>query len=181
MNYCKQVPGQTSPDIAAVREFAKAGWTLDDMHGMPHWLRVERNGMLLVSGGVDATVVRLFAYLHDKCRQTNDRDIYHGHRAAEMLPSLRGSLLAGLDDGAFDKLVTACRLHSVEKCTGDITIDTCFDADRLDLGRVGIIPAPDKMATEMGRHFASDAAAFCRACAEFELSNRQARDTDITY
>ena len=109
MNYCKQAPGQTRPDIAAVREFAKAGWTLDDMHGMPHWLRVERNGMLLATGGVDVTVVRLFAYLHDKCRQTNDRDLCHGHRAAEMLPSLRGSLLSGLDDGAFDKLVTACR------------------------------------------------------------------------
>lgn len=121
MNYCKQTPGQTSPDIAAVREFAKAGWTLDDMHGMPHWLRVERNGMLLATGGVDATVVRLFAYLHDKCRQTNDRDIYHGHRAAEMLPSLRGSLLAGLDDGAFDKLVTACRLTRWRRRWGDIS------------------------------------------------------------
>ena len=34
--------------------------------------------------------------------------------------------------------------------TGDITIDTCFDADRMDLPRVGITPLPDKMATKKG-------------------------------
>ena len=34
--------------------------------------------------------------------------------------------------------------------TGNSTIDTCFDADRLDLERVGIIPYPNKMATSKG-------------------------------
>ena len=29
-------------------------------------------------------------------------------------------------------------------------IDACFDSDRLDLTRVGIIPDPDKMATKEG-------------------------------
>ena len=29
-------------------------------------------------------------------------------------------------------------------------IDACFDSDRLDLARVGIIPDPDKMATKEG-------------------------------
>lgn len=29
--------------------------------------------------------------------------------------------------------------------------NACFDADRLDLGRVGITPNPDKMATVQGR------------------------------
>ena len=33
----------------------------------------------------------------------------------------------------------------------DATVNACFDADRLDLGRVGIIPNPDKMATVQGR------------------------------
>jgi hypothetical protein len=29
-------------------------------------------------------------------------------------------------------------------------MNTCFDADRLDLPRVGITPDPDKMATKEG-------------------------------
>ena len=38
--------------------------------------------------------------------------------------------------------------------TGDPTIDACFDADRLDLGRVGIIPDPGRLATEKGKELA---------------------------
>lgn len=36
------------------------------------------------------------------------------------------------------------------------TIDACFDADRLDLGRVGITPDPEKMATERGKELAGN-------------------------
>ena len=35
------------------------------------------------------------------------------------------------------------------------TIDACFDADRLDLGRVNITPDPEKMATEKGKELAN--------------------------
>ena len=38
---------------------------------------------------------------------------------------------------------------------GEPTIDACFDADRLDLGRVGITPDPNKMATAKGKELAS--------------------------
>ena len=38
--------------------------------------------------------------------------------------------------------------------SGDITIDTCFDADRLDLVRCGIQPDPRGMATERGKELA---------------------------
>ena len=36
------------------------------------------------------------------------------------------------------------------------TIDACFDADRLDLGRVGITPDPNRMATEKGKEMAKN-------------------------
>lgn len=39
--------------------------------------------------------------------------------------------------------------------TGNPTIDACFDADRIDLMRVGIIPNPKRMTTMRG--------AFCAA------------------
>ena len=38
--------------------------------------------------------------------------------------------------------------------TGNPTIDACFDADRLDLGRVGVTPNPDRLATEKGKWMA---------------------------
>ena len=34
------------------------------------------------------------------------------------------------------------------------TIDACFDADRLDLWRVRIIPDPARLATEKGKEIA---------------------------
>ena len=36
------------------------------------------------------------------------------------------------------------------------TVDVCFDADRLDLGRVGIAPNPKLMATEQGAFYAAN-------------------------
>lgn len=46
------------------------------------------------------------------------------------------------------------RLHTSTHSTGNPTIDACFDADRLDLGRVNITPDPEKMATEKGKELA---------------------------
>ena len=37
---------------------------------------------------------------------------------------------------------------------GTITIGTCWDADRLDLGRVGVIPSVDFMSTQDGKEAA---------------------------
>ena len=34
--------------------------------------------------------------------------------------------------------------------TGDITVNICFDSDRMDLLRVGILPVPERMATKQG-------------------------------
>lgn len=33
----------------------------------------------------------------------------------------------------------------------DITVQTCWDADRLDLGRVGIRPDPDRLCTSAAK------------------------------
>ena len=40
--------------------------------------------------------------------------------------------------------------------TGNPTVDACFDADRLDLMRVGIIPDSKRMATERGAFYAAN-------------------------
>ena len=101
-------------------------------------------------------MVRFFAYLHDKCRLNNWTDIEHGVRAAEMLHSIRNTILKDFTDEEVSLLERACRFHTTEHRTGIPTIDVCFDADRLDLGRVGIEPNPKRMATEQGAYYAGN-------------------------
>ena len=156
--------------IEQIKEFAKQGWELGECHGMPHWERVERNGLLLATEEVNTTVVRLFAYLHDKWRIDNWEDLEHGKRAAENILKLRGTLLGRLKDEEFEQLRKACELHTVCYRTGDITIDTCFDADRLDLPRVGILPRPSKMATERGAYYAANMHQYRKDFEEIETS-----------
>lgn len=159
-----QLPALPEFDIVDVREFALNGWILGETHGLPHWQRVERNGILLSTGiregvpfirkDINIRVVRLFAYLHDKCRLDNGMDLEHGVRAARMLHTLRNTILKQLTDEEFSLLEMACRLHTTVLRTGNLTVDTCFDADRLDLERIGIIPFHNKMATQNGKYWA---------------------------
>lgn len=142
-------------DIEQVKQWAIDRWTLGELHGISHWERVDRNGQQLATPECDLTVIRLFAYLHDSCRENDSYDEQHGPRAAKMIKSLRKTLLKDLTDQQFDLLQTACYLHTTTHSTGNPTIDACFDADRLDLGRVGITPDPNKMATAKGKELAS--------------------------
>ena len=141
-------------DIEQVKQWAVSRWTLGTLHGVSHWERVERNGLLLATPECDETVIRLFAYLHDSCRENDDYDLEHGPRAAKMMEGLRDNLLKDLSDEQFALLQMACRQHTTVRRTGNPTVDACFDADRLDLGRVGITPIPEKMATEKGKKMA---------------------------
>ena len=52
-------------DIQPVIDYVSRDWQLGPVHGMEHWRRVERNGLLLATEYVNVNVVRLFAYLHD--------------------------------------------------------------------------------------------------------------------
>lgn len=124
---------------------------MGEKNGISHWERVECNGLLLATPDCDVTVIRLFAYLHDSCRVDDSYDKEHGPRAAKMIESLRETLLKDLSYEQFRLLQEACRLHTNTHSTGNPTIDACFDADRLDLGRVDIIPRPEKMATKKER------------------------------
>ena len=127
---------------------------LDSIHGPAHWRRVERNALLLATRtGADITVVRLFAVFHDSRRHNENHDPQHGERGAALATQMRGQHFE-LDDAAFAKLIHACTWHTHEPQHSDPTIGTCFDADRLDLGRVGIIPSAKFMSTEFAREIA---------------------------
>ena len=121
------------------------------LHGLSHWGRVYENGMRLADeSGANRTVVELFAFLHDSQRFEESTDIGHGHRGAEYAKSLRGEYFE-LTDAEFDLLYIACRDHTDEVTHEDVTIQTCWDSDRLDLGRVGMRPEVEYLSTEVAR------------------------------
>lgn len=124
---------------------------LDGIHGRAHWARVRANGLRLAERtGADPDVVELFAILHDSKRLNDGRDPNHGARAAKFAAGLRGSLLT-LSDDAFELLRFACAYHTDGLTEGDVTVQTCWDADRLDLGRIGIRPDPRRLCTDAAK------------------------------
>ncbi len=124
------------------------------LHGPAHWRRVERNGLLLTTHThANESVVRLFALFHDSRRENDGWDPGHGARGAEFALSLLGDAY-NLSDSEFDLLHYACVWHTDGTQHNDPTIATCWDADRLDLGRVGIIPDPKRMCTTFGGEIA---------------------------
>ena len=121
------------------------------IHGAPHWARVRENGLRLAEvTGAKPRVIELFAFLHDSRRLNDGHDPEHGSRAALFAATLAGSAFE-LEAADLALLITACRSHSDGLTVGDITVLTCWDADRLDLGRVGIKPHPDRLCTEAAR------------------------------
>lgn len=123
----------------------------DGDHGIAHWARVLENGQrLAMETNASTAVVTLFAVLHDSKRVNEITDPNHGSRAADFARSIRGKFF-DLPEHEFQLLFTACAGHTHERTHADITIQTCWDADRLDLGRVGVRPHPARLCTEAAR------------------------------
>ncbi len=121
---------------------------LSGIHGANHWARVLHHGKNIGElRKADLMVVELFGFLHDSCRWSDGRDNKHGERAAEFAHGIHGDFYS-LKPGQLDKLCFAMRHHSGGDVSDDVTIQTCWDADRLDLGRVGIIPSAAYLSDE---------------------------------
>lgn len=135
-----------------VHECAPKGLSV---HGVDHWRRVERNAIILATqSGASVDVVRLFALFHD-CQRVNDgHDPEHGARGAAYARTLLGEAFE-MPEAEFARLEEACVGHTDGLHHADPTIGTCWDADRLDLGRVGIVPHARFMSTALGREIAA--------------------------
>jgi len=137
-----------------VIEHVRDGFRLDidGIHGFPHWSRVLENGLSLAKQtGANTRVVVAFALFHDCQRENDGYDPDHGRRGAEYAWSIRGEI-PSLTDTEFDLFFEAAEYHSDGLLEGDVTVLTCWDADRLDLYRVGIRPNPKRLCTEAARH-----------------------------
>ena len=124
----------------------------DGLHGLPHWARVYENGLRLAETvKVDRKILELFALFHDARRISDGVDRDHGRRGAEFAYFCRG-LVYDLPDADFSRLYAACSGHTeLGTDPGDDTVRVCWDAERLDLARLGIKPRPSCMCTRAAR------------------------------
>ena len=123
----------------------------NDFHGIEHWFHVVIHGRLIAAEvGADIEVVEHFALLHDVMRKDEKLDILHGNRSAEFALSLSDSWIR-LNRVQMQQLTEACRDHSMGRLSKDLTIQVCWDADRLDLGRLNNKPNHTYLATKIAR------------------------------
>ncbi len=135
--------------IQAISEQYVLDW--HGIHGWDHWMTVHKNGLVLArENGADLRVVELFALLHDSCRLNDGLDPDHGPRAAEFTKSLNGEFFS-LDAPDMDILIIAIRDHTAGYVHENPTIAVCWDADRLELPRVGIPTHPDYLGTDAAK------------------------------
>ena len=135
--------------MAYLRESFYLDW--QGIHGAPHWARVRLNGLAVAErNGADKVVVQLFSVLHDSRRFNDGTDAGHGARGAEHAAELNGRFFH-LNPQQLDDLQFACSYHSDGMTRANPTVQACWDADRLDLGRVGIRPNPKYLCTEAAK------------------------------
>lgn len=126
--------------LQIVREQFALDWY--GVHGVRHWARVRLYGLRLAAlTGADPDVVEHFAFLHDSCRLHDHADDEHGARAAAFVAQLPERLLR-LSRCRRDQLLKAIAGHTTGRAPIDVTVATCWDADRLDMGRLSRRPDP---------------------------------------
>lgn len=123
------------------------------LHGPAHWATVEAHAVRLAeASGGDVAVCRWFAVFHDAARLDEGYDAGHGERGAALVLQYRPRL--PLVDAQIELLIQACRGHERGFVSIEPTIGACWDADRLDLVRVGMTPRAEYMSTVAGKEAA---------------------------
>jgi uncharacterized protein len=130
---------------------------LHGIHGFEHWQRVEQHGWHLARHvAADTTVISFFALLHDARRWHDGFDPEHGPRAAAFAAQLHAEGRLPLTPEQLTLLQTACRDHTHVPFTDDPTIACCWDADRLDLTRIRVLPKPHRLNTAEAKRIARE-------------------------
>lgn len=125
------------------------------IHDSNHWFTVARLGMAIaLAEGGDPSVALLFGLYHDCRRFDNGSDPEHGLRAAELVKKHFTEKELDISVPQFERLYTACSRHSDGLVYQDVTISACWDADRLDLTRVGWETRPELLGTETAKRMA---------------------------
>jgi uncharacterized protein len=156
--------------LRAVQPFARFRSTL---HGPAHWARVHRFANALLNRehvpGDAQTCILLFAWLHDLAREDDEGTRTHAVDGAAQLDRILPAIGEPLSGDQREILRGAIHYHSDGMVAREavvaglfdrvgwppelviLTIGCCWDADRLDLPRVGITPDPALMSTSSWR------------------------------
>ena len=120
-------------------------------HGFDHWMRVLHNGQKLAEmQNASLQIVELFCLLHGTQRHNEKRDREHGARAADYAHSIQGKWF-DLSSEDMELLDEALTYHSDGYMEADITVQVCWDAYRLDLGRVCIKSVAHRLCTSFAQ------------------------------
>ena len=122
------------------------------MHGPSHWDRVLENGLLIAKedSNIDKLIIILFSYIHDSKRIDEYTDAEHGERAASSIEELEKLKLININHKQKEILHFAVKNHNKGNKSQNPTIGACWDADRLELNRVGIFPSAEFFSTKGG-------------------------------
>jgi uncharacterized protein len=146
-----ELPDVITPQLVDyLRKNYKLHW--DGIHGWDHWVRVCENGLHLArQNGANQNVVALFAFTHDMARESDGTDRNHGARAAKRIREELQGRYIHLSEEELAQLEMAVSLHTDGLVQADITVQTCWDSDRLDLGRAGYHPHPKRLCTPQAK------------------------------
>jgi len=134
---------------------------LNGIHGVYHWHRVYKNTLKLAEYyNIESKIFMLFALFHDSRRENDNIDSQHGKRGGRYAKLLQSdiSILKELSKAELDLLEYACSSHTktdYQHTLADSQIaNICWDADRLDIGRVGFIVDPEYLHTDYAKELA---------------------------
>lgn len=140
------------------------------LHGVTHWTRVHRYGLLLADSlklsEEERLAIALFGWTHDLARTDDNGGNQHSIDGAKYIQYVTDRLFSDFPETTLDVVTTAIRYHSdgmnAEEALYELpivdnstwsrestlnTIGCCWDADRLDLLRLGIVPDESMMST----------------------------------
>jgi uncharacterized protein len=172
------MPLPSSRVLPALQRFVRFS---SEIHGPAHWARVRRFGRALAER-LDlppeaSACVELFAWLHDLAREDDGPSPLHGVEGAAQVEAVLPAIAEAVTPAQIDVVKKAIELHvdglvaarAWERGAFEglpwprdllvTTIGCCWDADRLDLPRVGVWPAERYMSTPAWREVAELSAA----------------------
>ena len=140
------------------------------LHGVAHWTRVHRYGLLLADSlelpDTEKLAIALFGWTHDLARTDDAGGNVHAYDGAKYVQVVTDNLFRDFPNTTLDVVKVAIRYHSdgmnTEEAIHELAITEhsnwsresvlnvigcCWDADRLDLLRLGIVPNESKMST----------------------------------
>lgn len=119
------------------------------VHGVSHLMSVAATAARIAHAtGEDVMSATVGGFLHDCARQNDGNGEGHARESAQMARSIIVKHFGELD---VNRICSAIADHAAGKTTADGLAAAIWDADRLDLARLGIVVDPAYLSTALAR------------------------------